>query len=134
MTPSIQSQDHTVASDSSEGPQSAMLFTAPKGRPSRILKPVGPGFGRDTLKPPISPSDTTGTCVSVSPLHYVCVHVTIICNMLRTPCLSLPLASQDDTGKSELAKLKRRFLRDRTTESSFFAKWQLKKKLLQEVN
>ena len=61
MTPSIQSQDHSFnigsSSTAQEGPQSAMLFTAPKNRPSRVFKPVGPGFGRDTLKLPASLSD-----------------------------------------------------------------------------
>ena len=81
MAPSIQSQDHTLnigsSSTTQEGPQSSMLFTAPKSRPSRVFKPVGPGFGRDTLQPPASLSDTDGTesCVSLS----VCLSVCNLC-------------------------------------------------------
>ncbi|XP_065898419.1 DNA-dependent protein kinase catalytic subunit-like isoform X2 [Dysidea avara] len=98
MTPSVQSQDYTFTmgtAATAEGPQSAMLFTAPKSRPHRVFKPVGPGFGQKLLKPPLSASDG---------------------------------GSQDDSGTSEVLKLKRRFLKDRTVESSFFAKMELRKK------
>ena len=60
MTPSVQSQDYTFTmgtAATTEGPQSAMLFTAPKSRPHRVFKPVGPGFGQKLLKPPSSASD-----------------------------------------------------------------------------
>ena len=42
--------------------------------------------------------------------------------------------SQDDSGTSEVLKLKRRFLKDRTVESSFFAKMELRKKKAQQVS
>lgn len=66
MTPSVQSQDYTFTMGTAapaEGPQSAMLFTAPKSRPHRVFKPVGPGFGKTLLRP--SSSSTNGG-VSVS--------------------------------------------------------------------
>ena len=96
MTPSVQSQDHSFnigsSSATQEGPQSAMLFTAPKSRPSRVFKPVGPGFGRDTLQPPSSLFDTTGTdiasvhhCMSV---HCLCVCVSVcLCDVCINFCV-----------------------------------------------
>ena len=41
--------------------------------------------------------------------------------------------SQDDSGTSEVMKLKRRFLRDASVEGSYFAKFQLKKRLALKV-
>jgi len=41
--------------------------------------------------------------------------------------------SQDDSGTSEVLKLKRRFLKDRTVEGSFFAKVEMRKKLARQV-
>ena len=91
MTPSIQSQDHTFnvgsSSATQEGPQSAMLFTAPKSRPSRVYKPVGPGFGRDTLRPPSSLSDTAGMCQFVCVCVHACIH-TCVCVCVCV-CLAL---------------------------------------------
>jgi len=67
MTPSVQSQDYTFTmgtAATAEGPQSAMLFTAPKSRPHRVFKPVGPGFGQKLLRPPSSTIDG-GLCVTL---------------------------------------------------------------------
>ena len=64
MTPSVQSQDYTFTmgtAATAEGPQSAMLFTAPKSRPHRVFKPVGPGFGQKLLRPSSSATDG-GVC------------------------------------------------------------------------
>lgn len=49
-------------------------------------------------------------------------------------CISPSQASKDDSGKTEVMKLKRRFLKDRTAESSYFAKMELRKKSVQQVN
>jgi len=43
------------------------------------------------------------------------------------------VGSQDDSGTSEVLKLKRRFLKDRTVEGSFFAKVEMRKKLARKV-
>ena len=99
MTPSVQSLDHTFnigsGSAAQDGPQSAMLFTAPKSRPSRVFKPVGPGFGRDTLRPPSSLSDTSGieccgvyiVCTCVCPCVYVCVLCVYVCVLCVYVCV-----------------------------------------------
>ena len=66
-----------------------MLFTVPKSRPSRLYKPVGPGFGRDKLKPPASLSDTPGTeCVSLCVTMYVLLTI-IVYTLCTNVCLCM---------------------------------------------
>ena len=57
-----------------------------------------------------------------------------MCHATLYFCSSFSQASQDDTSQSQVTKLKRRFLKDRTSESSYFAKMELRKKLIRQVN
>ena len=59
-----------------------------------------------------------------APQSTMLVLTVCLCRVCVSMCyvLLFLLYSQDDTNKSEVMKLKRRFLKDRTGESTFFAK------------
>ena len=77
-------------------------------------------------------------CVRVRVCMCVCVCVCGCVPMFkyhhRCYSLSFLQGSQDDSSKLQVTKLKRRFLKDRTGDSSFFAKRELRKKFVRQVS
>ena len=131
MAPSIQSQEPTFTMGSA-GPsqaetgaetQSSLLFKMkPPKRPLRAVRP-GDGFGKGRLKTEETDSGSKYIYIECSMLVF-----DMYCTERMCVC-----ADPQEAQRTEIMKLKRRFLKDRKITSAFFAKTESRKKIMREV-